>query len=124
MSSVLERYNAQQMAQLTQGKKPIPVFGPGDTLVVHVRIREGERERIQKFEGLCIARRDAGLHSSFLLRRVSGGIGIERRFSLYSPLIDQIECLRRGKVRRNKLYYVRALSRKKARIKERMDRPA
>lgn len=120
--NVLQAYDARQIERLQEGKKPIPVFGPGDTLIVHVKIREGERERIQRFEGLCIARTNAGLHSSFLLRRISGGIGIERRFPLYSPSIDHIECLRRGLVRRNKLYYVRTLSRKKSRIKERTDR--
>ena len=117
--NAVQLFNQRQVERLTTAKKPIPVFGPGDTVSVHVRIREGERERIQRFEGLCIARRDAGLHSSFLVRRISSGMGIERRFALYSPLIDHIECLRRGIVRRNKLYYVRTLSRKQARIRER-----
>ncbi len=120
MTFAVQQYNQRQIEALTQGKKPIPEFGPGDTLIVHVRIREGEKERIQRFEGLCIARRNAGLHSSFLVRRVSDGISIERRFALYSPSIDHIECTRRGLVRRNKLYYVRNLSRKKSRIKERV----
>jgi large subunit ribosomal protein L19 len=122
--NIVQQFDQREVQRLTEGKKPIPVFGPGDTVSVHVRIREGERERIQRFEGLCIARRDAGLHSSFLVRRVSSGMGIERRFALYSPMIDQIECLRRGVVRRNKLYYVRTLSRKQARIKERVTHQA
>lgn len=120
----IQSFNARHIAQLTEGRAPIPTFGPGDTLSVYIRIKEGDRERVQRFEGLCIARRDAGIHSSFLVRRVSGGFGIERRFPLYSPLIERIECLRRGRVRRNKLYYVRDLSRKEARIPERRSAPA
>jgi large subunit ribosomal protein L19 len=115
-------FNSREIERLTTGKKPIPVFGPGDNLTVYVRILDGKRERVQRFEGLCIARRNAGLHSSFTVRRVTGGFGLERVFPLYSPVIDHIECTRRGKVRRNKLYYVRALSRKKSRIKERVSR--
>ena len=115
-------FNSREIERLTAGKKPIPVFGPGDNLTVYVRILDGKRERIQRFEGLCIARRHAGLHSSFTVRRVTGGFGLERVFPLYSPVIDHVECTRRGKVRRNKLYYVRTLSRKKSRIKERVSR--
>lgn len=115
-------FNARQIEVLCEGKKPIPVFGPGDNLIVHVRILEGKRERIQRFEGLCIARRNAGLHSSFTVRRVTGGFGLERVFPLYSPIIDHIDCVRRGKVRRNKLYYIRTLSRKKSRIKEKVSK--
>ena len=122
MGCLLEEFNQRQKERLQQGRSSLPVFGPGDTLAVHVKIREGERERIQRFEGLCIGRRNAGVCSSFLVRRVSGGVGIERIFPLYSPIIHSIECLRRGKVRRSKLYYVRTLSRKKARIKEKFSR--
>lgn len=115
----VEAFNARQISRLREGKEDFPVFGPGDTVSVHIKIREGERERIQRFEGLCLARRNAGINSSFVIRRVSGGFGIERVFPLYSPLIHHIECLRRGRVRRNKIYYVRDLSRKEARIPER-----
>jgi large subunit ribosomal protein L19 len=122
--NAVQSFDQRQTERLMANKQPIPEFGPGDSLSVYVRIREGERERVQRFEGLCIARRYAGLHSSFLVRRVTDGVGIERRFALYSPLIDHIECTRRGKVRRNKLYYVRSLSRKQARIKEKVVRPS
>jgi large subunit ribosomal protein L19 len=119
---ILLDFNNRQIERLTEGKKAIPVFGPGDNLTVYVRILEGKRERIQRFEGLCIARRNAGLQSTFCVRRVTGDFGLERVFHLYSPIIDHIECTRRGKVRRNKLYYVRTLSRKKSRIKERVSK--
>jgi large subunit ribosomal protein L19 len=115
----VEAFNHRQMLQLCDGKAKIPEFSAGDTLVVHVKIREGERERIQRFEGLCIARSNSGVASSFRVRRVTGGFGVERLFLLYSPLISHIECIRRGRVRRSKLFYVRELSRKKARIRER-----
>ncbi len=115
----LQSFNQRQMEKLREGKAPFPEFGAGDNLAVFIKIKEGERERIQKFEGLCLAFKRAGLHSSFLVRRVSGGLGIERVFPLFSPIIDRIECLRRGRVRRSKIYYIRALSRKKARIRER-----
>lgn len=114
--NLLQQFENRQMDKL---RKSIPVFGPGDTVSVHVKIREGERERVQKFEGLCIARRNASINSSFCIRRVSGGFGVERVFSIFSPLIQSVECLRKGQVRRGKLYYVRTLSHKKARIKER-----
>lgn len=119
MSKLLQAFNQKQIERLTQGKHPLPDIRPGDLISVYVRIKEGERERIQKFEGRCIAKRNAGLDSSFLLRRAAGEFSVERRFCLYSPLIERIECLSRGVVRRNKLYYLRYLSRKKARIKER-----
>ena len=122
--SILIEYNQRQVERLTEEKNPIPVFGPGDNVTVHVRIREGKRERVQRFEGLCISRRNAGLQSSFRVRRVKGDFALERVFPLYSPSIERIECTRRGKVRRSKLYYLRTLSRKKARIKERVSRPS
>jgi large subunit ribosomal protein L19 len=120
MANLVQAFNQRQIDKLREGKDPYPEFGPGDTLSVHVKIREGERERVQRFEGLCLSRRNAGVASSFRVRRISGGVGIERVFPLYSPLIHNIECLRRGKVRRNKIYYVRKLSRKLGRIKERV----
>lgn len=120
--NILLDYNKRQVERLTEGRHIIPVFGPGDNVIVHVRIREGKRERVQRFEGLCIARRNAGLQSSFRVRRVNGDFALERIFPLYSPSIERIECTRRGKVRRSKLYYLRTLSRKKARIKERINR--
>ena len=115
----LQKFEKRQQDALMAGRPSIPVFTPGDTLIVHVRVREGERERIQRFEGVCIARRNAALHSSFTVRRVTNGFGLERLFPLYSPIIDHIEVVRRGRVRRAKLYYLRELTGKKARIRER-----
>lgn len=102
-----------------QGKE-IPEFGPGDTVVVQVKVREGNRERLQAFEGVVIAKRNRGLNSSFVVRKVSHGIGVERTFQTYSPLVDSIEIKRRGDVRRAKLYYLRDRSGRSARIKERL----
>ncbi len=99
--------------------RAVPDFGPGDTIKVSVKVVEGERERIQAFEGVCIARKSAGTNSSFTLRKVSYGEGVERIFPLYSPRITAIEVMRRGAVRRAKLYYLRGLTGKKARIQER-----
>jgi len=99
--------------------RAVPQFGPGDTIKVSVKVVEGERERIQAFEGVCIARKSAGTNSSFTLRKVSYGEGVERIFPLYSPRITAIEVVRRGAVRRAKLYYLRGLTGKKARIQER-----
>lgn len=101
-----------------QMKKNIPDFRPGDTVRVSVRIVEGDKERIQQFEGVCISRRGGGIRETFTLRRVSYGVGIERIFQLHSPRIESIEVVRRGKVRRSKLYYLRKLRGKKARITE------
>ena len=98
----------------------LPQFSVGDTLRVQVRVREGERARIQPFEGLVIAKRQRGLNSSFTLRKISSGIGVERTFQLHSKLINGIEVKRRGKVRQAKLYYMRSLSGKAARIKEKL----
>ncbi len=114
----IENYEEQQIAKLTADKK-IPVFSAGDTLRVNVRIVEGERERIQGFEGVCIARGGKALSQSFTVRKISYGEGVERVFPLFSPKIDSIELIRRGDVRRAKLYYLRELSGKSARIAER-----
>lgn len=107
-----------------QSMKPdVPSFAPGDTLRVNVRVREGEKERIQAFEGVCIARKGGSVNETFTVRKVSGGIGVERIFPLHSPSIESITVVRRGQVRRAKLYYLRALRGKKARIRERQQGP-
>ena len=103
----------------TKPKKNIPSFGPGDTVKVSVKVREGEKERIQVFQGVVIKVRHGGLNTSFTVRRVSHGIGVERTFPLHSPMVDRVEVVRHGKVRRARLYYLRGLSGKAARIKER-----
>lgn len=100
--------------------KQIPVFNPGDTVVVQVRVKEGERERIQAFEGIVIAKRNRGLNSAFTVRKISHGTGVERVFQTHSPLISEITVKRRGDVRRAKLYYLRDLTGKAARIKEKL----
>lgn len=99
----------------------IPAFGPGDTVRVQVRIREGEKERLQAFEGVCIGRRGGGISETFTLRKVSSGVGVERIFPLHSPSLKDINVVRRGRVRRAKLYYLRKLAGKAARIRERRD---
>lgn len=109
----------QEEAARVLGEKALPAFSPGDTLIVGVRIREGERERVQRFEGVCIARSGGGLNESFTVRKISFGEGVERVFPLYSPLIDSIEVKRKGHVRRAKLYYLRDRRGKSARIAER-----
>jgi len=103
-----------------QMTKPIPAFSPGDTIVVQVKIKEGEKQRLQAFEGLVIAKRNRGLNSAFTVRKISHGEGVERVFQTYSPLIDTISVKRRGDVRRAKLYYMRKLRGKAARIKEKI----
>lgn len=100
--------------------KDHPLFGPGDTVVVQVKVREGDRERLQAFEGVVIAKRNRGLNSAFTVRKISSGVGVERAFQLHSPLIASIEVKRRGDVRRAKLYYLRDRSGKSARIKEKL----
>ena len=106
-------------------ERPVPDFRPGDTLKVSVKVIEGNRERVQAFEGVCIARRNRGVNSAFTVRKISYGEGVERDFPLYSPRIDSIEVVRRGRVRRAKLYYLRGRTGKRARIAERRDeRPA
>ena len=104
------------------GDKVIPAFQPGDTVIVNVKVKEGERSRVQAYEGVCIARNGGGLNESFTVRKISYGEGVERVFPLYSPNIDSIKVVRRGKVRRAKLYYLRDRRGKSARIAERTDR--
>ena len=116
MNLIKELENAE-IARVTEGKE-IPAFKAGDNVKVHVRVVEGTRERVQAFEGVCIARRNAGLHSSFTVRKLSYGEGVERVFPLYSPRLEQIEITRFGKVRRAKLYYLRGRTGKAARITE------
>ena len=115
--NVIEKLNAETVAKLTEGTK-VPEFKPGDTLRVNVKVVEGERERIQMFEGVCIARKSVGINSAFTVRKISYGEGVERVFPLYSPRIAGIEVVRRGDVRRAKLYYLRGRTGKSARIKE------
>jgi large subunit ribosomal protein L19 len=115
--NIIQALENEQIGKLTQGKE-VPDFGPGDTVRVGVRVVEGERERLQAFEGVCIARKNAGLNSSFTLRKISYGEGVERIFPLYSPRVATIEVVRRGKVRRAKLYYLRERRGKSARIAE------
>src|SRR5688572_20224524 len=100
-------------------KTDLPSFQPGDTLKVNVRVREGDKERIQAFEGICIARKHGGINETFKVRKISGGVGVERTFPLHSPSVSGIEVVRRGRVRRAKLYYLRNLRGKAARIRER-----
>ena len=99
-------------------RKDFPAFSPGDTIRVHVKVKEGEKERIQVFSGLVIARRGGGARESFTVRKISGGVGVERIFPLHSPIIDHIDLDRRGEIRRAKLYYLRDLKGKAARIEE------
>lgn len=100
----------------------LPAFRPGDTVRVNVRVREGDKQRIQAFEGLCIARKHGGISETFKVRKISNGVGVERTFPLHSPMIESIDVVREGRVRRAKLYYLRALRGKAARIKERRPR--
>ena len=116
--NLLQELEAEQVTRLA-GERPVPPFQPGDTVRVSVRVVEGERERVQAFEGVCIARKNAGINSNFTLRKISYGEGVERIFPLYSPRISAIEVVRRGAVRRAKLYYLRARRGKSARIAER-----
>lgn len=116
--SIIGELEQEQVARLSAGRD-IPDFGPGDTLRVLVKVVEGTRERVQAFEGVCIGRKNAGLNSAFTVRKISYGEGVERVFPLYSPRIDGIEVMRRGKVRRAKLYYLRGRTGKRARIVER-----
>src|SRR5437899_9419111 len=107
--NLLQELEAEQVAKLA-ANRPVPPFQPGDTVKVSVRVVEGERERVQAFEGVCIARKNAGINSNFTLRKISYGEGVERIFPLYSPRISAIEVIRRGVVRRAKLYYLRGLT--------------
>jgi large subunit ribosomal protein L19 len=104
-----------------QAAKALPSFAPGDTIVVQVKVKEGERVRIQSYEGVVIAKRNRGLNSAFTVRKISHGVGVERVFQTYSPIIDGVEVKRRGDVRRAKLYYMRNLSGRAARIKEKLN---
>jgi large subunit ribosomal protein L19 len=113
-NSIISQLDAEQM------NKELPDFGPGDTVVVQVKVKEGTRERLQAFEGVVIARRNRGLNSAFTVRKISHGIGVERTFQTYSRLVDSISVKRRGDVRQAKLYYLRELSGKAARIKEKL----
>ena len=110
-----------EQEQITKLGKDIPDFAPGDTVIVNVKVREGERTRVQAYEGLCIARSGGGINQSFTVRKISYGEGVERVFPLYSPMLDSIKVVRRGKVRRAKLYYLRGLRGKKARITEKQE---
>ena len=121
--NIIEELEKEQMAKLSAGKE-IPDFGPGDTLVVNVKVVEGERTRVQAYEGVCIGRAGGGLNESFTVRKISYGEGVERVFPLYSPMIDSIKLVRKGKVRRAKLYYLRGRRGKSARIVEKQDRQA
>ena len=117
---LLKKFESKQVSNLSEGKN-IPSFKPGDTVKVNYRIVEGNKERVQPYQGVCIARKNDGVNSAFTVRKVSNGEGIERVFPLYSTKIDSIELVRKGVVRRSKLYYMRELSGKAARIKEKME---
>ena len=118
--NTIQEIEQEQVAKLTE-KKSIPKFSPGDTIKVNVKVVEGARERIQAFEGMCIGRKNNGLHSSFTVRKLSYGEGVERVFPVYSPNVESIEVIRRGDVRRAKLYYLRDRQGKRARVAERTD---
>ena len=118
--NIIEKLEAEHAAKLPGAK--MPAFQPGDTVIVNVKVAEGERTRIQAYEGVCIARSGAGLNENFTVRKISYGEGVERVFPVYSPMIDSVKVLRRGKVRRAKLYYLRDRRGKSARIAERTDR--
>ena len=109
-----------QMLEAEQMNKEIPAFAPGDTIIVQVKVKEGDRSRLQAFEGVVIAKRNRGLNSAFTVRKISNGVGVERTFQTYSPLVDSLAVKRRGDVRKAKLYYLRDLSGKAARIKEKL----
>ena len=113
--NIIETLEAEEVARLT-AQRQIPEFQPGDTLIVNVKVKEGDRTRVQAYEGVCIARANSGLHENFTVRKISYGEGVERVFPIYSPNIDSIKVLRRGKVRRAKLYYLRDRRGKSARI--------
>ena len=119
--NIIEQLEKEQAATVA-AKRAVPEFAPGDTVVVNVRVVEGDRTRVQAYEGVVIARSGGGLNENFTVRKISYGEGVERVFPLYSPMIDSIKLVRRGKVRRAKLYYLRGLRGKAARITERQDR--
>jgi large subunit ribosomal protein L19 len=121
--NLLTQLEQEQMAKLSAGKE-IPDFQPGDTVIVNVKIVEGERSRVQAYEGVCIGRAGAGINENFTVRKISYGEGVERVFPLYAPMIDSIKVVRRGQVRRAKLYYLRGRRGKSARIVERQEHVA
>ena len=114
MSNIIKQLEAEQM------KKDVPAYSPGDTVVVQVKVTEGDKSRLQAFEGVVIAVKNRGLHSAFTVRKISNGVGVERVFQTHSPIVDSIEVKRRGDVRQAKLYYLRERSGKSARIKEKL----
>jgi large subunit ribosomal protein L19 len=118
--NLIQQLEQEEIARVSAGKT-IPEFSPGDTVVVQVKVKEGTRERLQAYEGVVIAKRNRGLNSNFIVRKISSGEGVERTFQTYSPLVASIELKRRGDVRRAKLYYLRERSGKSARIKEKLD---
>jgi len=118
--NIIQQLEAEQCAKITQ-KRQLPQFQPGDTLRVSVRVTEGTRTRVQAYEGVCIARSGGGLNETFTVRKISYGEGVERVFPIYSPLVEAVDVVRRGKVRRAKLYYLRGLRGKAARIAEKKD---
>ena len=115
-NKIIQQIEAEQMT------REIPAFAPGDTVVVQVKVKEGERSRLQAYEGVVIGKRNRGLNSAFTVRKISSGVGVERTFQTYSPIVESITVKRRGDVRKAKLYYLRALSGKAARIKEKLSR--
>jgi len=118
--NLIQKLDNEQIEKLSAGKT-MPDFAPGDTVIVNVKVVEGERTRVQAYEGVCIGRAGSGLNQNFTVRKISYGEGVERVFPLYSPMIDSVKLVRRGKVRRAKLYYLRGLRGKSARIVERQD---
>ena len=116
--NILQKFEAEQMT------RKLPEFGPGDTVIVNVKVKEGNRERVQAYEGVCIAKKNAGLNSAFTVRKISHGTGVERVFQTHSPAIDSVTVKRRGKVRGAKLYYLRGLEGKAARIQEDLSKHA
>ncbi|MDB5544045.1 MAG: ribosomal protein [Hyphomicrobiales bacterium] len=121
--NIIQTLEAEQAAKLA-AIRAIPVFQPGDTVIVNVKVKEGDRARVQAYEGVCIARNGGGINESFTVRKISYGEGVERVFPIYSPMIDSIKVVRRGKVRRAKLYYLRDRRGKSARIAEKMETAA
>jgi large subunit ribosomal protein L19 len=121
--NLIQTLEKEQLEKLSKDKD-IPAFGPGDTVIVNVKVKEGDRTRVQAYEGVCIGRSGGGLNESFTVRKISYGEGVERVFPLYSPMIDSIKLVRKGKVRRAKLYYLRGRRGKSARIVEKQDKQA
>ena len=119
--NIIEQLEKEQVA-IVAAQRAVPEFSPGDTVIVNVKVKEGDRSRVQAYEGVCIARSGGGINENFTVRKMSYGEGVERVFPVYSPMIDSIKVVRRGKVRRAKLYYLRQLRGKSARIVERQDR--